>query len=504
MKEKKIFDAITEVRDEYIEEARTAKLKKQSAGWRKWTAIAACTVMAVSIIAALIQQNFLPFGGRSGSGGAGHGEGSIFMSYAGPVFPLTLSEEDSTITALRNISYDFSLKSEDSVRVWGAKVKDSYTLSNSSPEEKKVKVIYPFAGSFNELQQLMPVITVNGREIPCTLYAGGYSGGFTGVYGANDPDGSSNLLLLNSWEGYKALLEDGSYQRDAFKPYPVLSQKVIVYSFSDFKAPEEYEAATQAISFNIDPDKTTILQYGFEGSAIGEDGFRQFDYFVPKNEASRKSTKMLIVIGDDIGDYTLQGYKTGACEKGNELDGVSATITRTERVLSDVLVELIDDFYEQYDDKSFLMVPKDMFLGAVSEFLLQYGVLSESVRDRYKYGMLEVIISETRTLQRVFYLEFEVTIPAGGSISVVADMYKKPSYDFACSGSENIGIQGYDMVTRLGSNLHFNALTAELTSTENIEIVRQNFGFNLSQGITKVELDLMKEHYYLEIRPVEK
>ncbi|HCS73051.1 MAG TPA: hypothetical protein DIW17_04160 [Clostridiales bacterium] len=60
----------------------------------------------------------------------------------------------------------------------------------------------------------------------------------------------------------------------------------------------------------------------------------------------------------------------------------------------------------------------------------------------------------------------------------------------------------HDIVTRLGSNLNINKLTAELTSVEQIEIVRQNYGFDLGQGINKVELDLAEEHYYLEIRPV--
>lgn len=49
MKEKKIFDAITDVRDEYIEEARTTKLRRQSANWKKWTAIAACAFMVIGI-----------------------------------------------------------------------------------------------------------------------------------------------------------------------------------------------------------------------------------------------------------------------------------------------------------------------------------------------------------------------------------------------------------------------------------------------------------------------
>ncbi len=94
-------------------------------------------------------------------------------------------------------------------------------------------------------------------------------------------------IAFNSWEGYKALLENGCCKSNAFMPYPVLSQQVTVYSFTDFEAPEEYDAATQAISFTIDPDKTTILQYGFNGGEIGDDGFRRYSYFVP-NETSRR------------------------------------------------------------------------------------------------------------------------------------------------------------------------------------------------------------------------
>lgn len=501
MKEKKIFDALTEVREEYIEEARTTQLKKQAMSWKKWTAIATCAVIVIGISSILVLQNLPPFGGNAGSGGAGHGEGSIFMSYAGPLFPLSLSKADNGITAVRKIGYDFSLPREDSIRVWGANVQDSYTLSNSSKQEQTIKAIYPFAGSFNELQEQMPKITVNGQEVSSTLYAGGYSGGFTGVYDADDLSGSANILQLNSWEGYKALLENGSYESNAFAPYPVLFQQVTVYNFTDFEAPEEYDAATQAISFTINPDKTTILTYGFEGGEFGDDRFRRYSYFVPHGVSRRSDTKLLIVIGDDIEDYSLQGYKNGACEKGNELKGVSATVTREERVLSDVMGGLIGNFFEQYGDGNSFTVTKEMFLGAVSKFMVKYGLLSESVRDRYQYGMLEDIISETKNLERVFYLEFKVTIPVGSSVSVTADMHKNPSYDFACSGSDNKGIQGYDMVTRLGSNLHFDALTAELTSTDRIEIVRQNYGFNLPQGVTKVELDPTEEHYYLEIRP---
>lgn len=503
MKEKKIFDALTEIRDEYIEEARTTKLKKKQAfHWKKWI-IAAASLFVVLGIGIMAIQNGLPFGGNAGGGGAGHTDGSIFMSYAGPVFPLTLNASADDITAARNISYDFSLATEDSLRVWGANVKDSYILSNSSTEDKTVTAVYPFAGSFMDLQKQLPVMSVDHHQISPTLYAGGYSGGFTGVYGSDDPDGSENILQLDSWEGYKLLLEDGNYQDNAFSAYPELSQQVTVYTFTDFEAPEEYDAATQAISFTIDPDKTTIMQYGFNGGDYREDGFRRFSYFVPHPEQRRSGTKLLIVIGDDITDYNLQGYKNGACEADNELEGVSATITRSEQDLSEVIRGLIGDFFEQYDSENVPVASEDMFFGAVSEFFYQYGLLSESVRDRYQYGMVEDIISETNSLKRVLYLEFPITVPAGGSVTITADLHKEPSYDFCCSGTGNEGIQGYDMVTRLGSNLLFEKLTAELTSTERIEIVRQNYGFDLSQGVTLVELDPALEHYFLEIRPAE-
>lgn len=504
-REKKLFDAITGIRDDLVEQAQNTKPKAKRPKWQAWGAIAACAVLVVGVGSIMLWQNLLPFGGSSGdagSSGNGHEDGStVFMSYAGPVFPLTLSQQDSQVTADRHIAYDFSLAHEDSLRVWGAGVQDSYVLSNHSEQERTVSLLYPFAGNFNELTEQMPAITMDGEMVSPILYPGGYSGGFTGVHGEDDPEGSSNILHLNSWEGYKTLLEGGSYQDNALSPHPELDQKVTVYEFSDFKAPlDKYDAATQAITFTINPEKTTILLYGFNGGDYGEGGQRRFSYFVPNETRRESDEKYIIVLGDDIGEYTLQGYKNGATEQGNELDGVSATVTRTERILSDVLSDVVDDFLSVYGDGEGLSVPNEVFLGAVSEFMLEYGLLSTSVRDRYELGMLEDIISETKNLDRVFYLEFPVTIPAGESVSMMASLHKRPSYDFHCSGSDNVGIQGYDMVTRLGSNLHFKTLMAEITNIGDIKIIRQNFGFNPSTGITKVTLDPAIKHYYLEIK----
>ena len=50
-----------------------------------------------------------------------------------------------------------------------------------------------------------------------------------------------------------------------------------VYQFTDFAAPhEEYNAATQAVTFTTDPEATTVLSYGFNGmSPDGDRGWWQ-------------------------------------------------------------------------------------------------------------------------------------------------------------------------------------------------------------------------------------
>ena len=80
-------------------------------------------------------------------------------------------------------------------------------------------------------------------------------------------------------------------------------------------------------------------------------------------------------------------------------------------------------------------------------------------------------------------------------------LWKEPSFDFACSGSENEGFQGYDLLTGLGSTLKFTGQSAALLNAENLEIAGQNFGFNLENGITTVNLAPETEHYYMELRP---
>ncbi len=416
---------------------------------------------------------------ESGGGCNGIDDGTVFMSYAGPVLPLTTTES-CELTAVRTVTWDFSpgTNRDGSPRQWGASVMD-------------------------------------GLPVETELYAGAYSGGFQSTFGADLPD-TMNLDTLDSWKDYQALLESGDYLARALADHPIADVPVTAYQFTDLAAPhEKYQAATQAVSFTIDENATQIFTYGFNGMESDENS-RRYSYFVPDGKRRESDTKMLIVLGEDIGDYSLQGYKNGGCNRGEEIEGVSCTVTRTETTFGAVLGQLCRVYAEEYTDglavdlpNAFDAVSFEMYLGAVSELLTQYGLLSGAPMDRYSDGRLDDLLSETLSHDRVLYLAFPVTVPAGGSVRVDSRFWKEPSYDFQCSGSENADLQGYDLVTSLGSTLTFTRQFAALVNVDGLEIAGQNYGFELfddpqsGRRADPVELDPSMEHYFLEVRALE-
>ena len=50
------------------------------------------------------------------------------------------------------------------------------------------------------------------------------------------------------------------------------------------------------------------------------------------------------------------------------------------------------------------------------------------------------------------------------------------------------------------SGLTFTRQSAALVNTEGVELVEQDFGFDLEEGIVSVELDPEQEHYYMAVR----
>ena len=550
MKNEKLLQAIGKIDDELVYDAvNDTKVKKHKMpSWAKWSsAIAAflCVVIGGVFLFARMGGNSAP---GSGAGGSGHDDGSVFMSYAGPVFPLTLQEENTAISAERSITMDFApwipawisneeeaasrteLTEEDRQDVlstyneWypeGGRyqssgnilVTDSYALTNEGTQDQTVRILYPFASSVNHLVENRPILTLDGEILDTTLHAGSYAGGFEGAWEnwpeTQDNPGSLNLDHFESWDGYRDLLADGTYLQRALGDFVDLSHiPVTVYEFTDAWGPERNKDAdipnpTIRVMFDLDYAQTKILSYGFTGGLYDEEkGIMGRGFSIPQpGRIGYGFSKYLIVIGEDIENMNYQGYVTGGWDTKKTVEA-GVTITRTESNLEEALRtaatylyhELIDvgNYFEAEPDYGF-----ELYFGLMKEHLMEYGVLSENGAERYDDGMIENL--DVAGDSRVFWLEAEIMIPAGTSVKLDAEFEKKPSFDFDCI-TENKGISGYDLVTKLGSNLTFTGQTTKLEDRGQIEIVRQNFGFDLANDITEVELDLNEPHYYLEVR----
>ena len=449
--------------------------RRRSRRFKPWMGV--CAGLAVVVLGGAW---LLPrMGGNAGGGGGGHDEASTFMSYAGPVLPLTLGEENSSITAQRDITLDFAPWQDGNST--DIQVEDSYVLTNPTDADQTVTLAYPFAGSFYELYPV--TLTADGTELEATIYPG--VGGSQGI---------------GFWEEYAAIIEDGDLTA-AHQEAPTLDTPVTVYSFTDFLLPEsDTVAPTLAVTYPWSEDSPAIMTYGFNGGAIDrEAGWAQRSFFLPQPDSSHaEDPRLLIVVGGQLDDYTLQGYRDGGCDPGEELAGVTATVTQYQSTLGEVLDALCQapDTLDQKYGKSMgvLALPRTVFFDTLCKSL---GTSIPS-----DMTMLEDIFSWCNIQERIFYAEATLTIPAGGSVTVEATFAKAGSFDYSCAHTENQGIKGYDLVTQLGSNLACTGQTATLEDQGLIEIVRQNFGFDLEGGVNTVTLDPAEEHYYLEVRRI--
>lgn len=551
-KSERLFEAMSELSDQKIDEG-AAYTPKKKFHWKRWTALAAC--LAILVVGVGSITGLIPiFRIGANAGGSGHDEASVFMSYAGPVFPLTLREANDSITAQRDITLDFSPwvpqwesnEEQLSDRTWLTEkerqealeqynewfpeggqyqydshilVTDAYTLTNTSEEDQTITLLYPFASSLNELGRNRPTLTVDGQELEDKIHVGAYSGSFEGAWNGTlmegEEGGSSNLDYAESWEDYKALLDDGTYLANALAPAPdVRSVKVTVYEFTDPYGPEADEEAGipnpfLRVGFDLDYDKTTVLAYGFHGGRYDrENGTMIQGFSIPQEGEPRYGqTFYLLVVGEDVSNMTVGGYVTGGTDPDTEeLEGCGVTVEWYESDLDTMLREILTPVWEEESQKTYeqdgseLSVDFDTWYRAFLEHLLAYGVLSPTAMERYGTGWLEELASDVNTIDRVCWLEAEVTVPARGSVTVSAQMNKEESCDFYCAHTENCGVSGYDLVTSLGSNLACTGQTATLEDRGQIEIVRQNFGFDLENGVKTVALDLDTEHYYLEVK----
>lgn len=554
----KLYDAITNVDEALIEKTADYSFAKDTENSvsasipkthfiRKYKGLliglAACICLVCGIAF------FLPLGGAAG-GGSGN-EGTSYMSYAGPVFPLSSVSDVKEIEITRHTDWDFSpYKSNviteqmhpdipgntetytyDRYRTESI-VSDQYVLTNPTDTDITLSLVYPFAAMFSDSLDLMPEISVDGTIVETEFTAGKFSGSYSPAIGSEASDEQLNLDNISSWEGYKALLSDDLYFAEAQESFPSLDVPITVYEFANltYIGDKEDINPTFAVHFMYNPQNTTLSGWGWNAGGwdngtryYGDGGGWNPDkdnssivsgyygcsrvYIPGGNEIDKGATVYLIVIGEDIETPILCGYKDGGCEKGEELEDLTYDYRKYETTMKDFIVnvcfaefdttaEYLYGTSDSEDATLLTIVTKDMALGYIAQLMYDDGILSGDGIERYDSGWLENYIYDYPQMSRVMYLTFDVTIPAGDSITVNAAMVKKASMDFV---GKNKHRNGYDMVTTLASPFTFTKQTASITNFDDIVILDQNFGFNLENGITEVELDIKEEHYWMDV-----
>jgi len=472
-----------------------------------------------SIVVCMMVLFLLLFTGCAPSAPFFVGESDLsYMDYAGPVLPLTVRGNFDGITAVRNVDFDFSpyIPKGDGY-LNESVVTDTYVLTNETGQEKILQLLYPVVGDMQKLRYY-PTVSVEGDVVPVILHPGPYAGAFKGALGAADEQtGSLNLNPPDCYDRYAALLSDGSYQAAAFDEFPDLDQTVYVYRLHDFVYSQTTERVNPTLSmdFYIDYEKTDILSFGMNGSASDpETGFcsRRMGGIEHRPQASPEmqhpSDGFVILLGEDMQSYTMQGYKDGGCDPGEELNDVSCTVTRYEMPLREILSQLIErseaETIKQMNellsgDQICIAQPtaQDLYLDLLGELLYSYGTMGSSPMERYDSGRLEELFASVCYDDRVIYLSFDVTIPANSQITVEAKANRYASVDFVGADKGN---DGNDLATTLGSNLTFTAQSASISNGDQIEIVEQTFGFDTKGGTTKIELDLTQGNYWMKVR----
>ena len=392
-------------------------------------------------------------------------------------------------------------------------VTDQYVLTNPTDTEITLSLMYPFAARFSDSIDLMPQIKVNGATVSTEFLAGKYSGSFSPAIGDEDSEEELNLHNISNWEAYKALLSEDLYFSEAQKDFPSLDIPITVYEYANltYTGDKEDINPTFAVHFKHDSSKTTLSGWGWNAGGWEDDGTGYYGcscvYIPGGNDIDKGAVVYLIVIGEDIETPAIQGYKDGGCDKGDEIDGITYDAKKYETTMKDFI---IDVYFSEFDSTSeyvyysedaeepslLSLLTKDMALGYIAQLMYDDGILSGDGIERYGLGWLEDYVYDYPQMSRVMYLTFDVTIPAKDSITIDATMIKEASMDYV---GKNKHRNGYDMVTSLASPFAFTKQTASITNFDDIAILDQNFGFDLENGITEVELDAKEEHYWMDI-----
>lgn len=450
--------------------------------------VGAIIVMCIGAVAVAFQGSLFNKDGSKKPSSTG---GKEYMSYQGPILPITAIDEIQNIRVERELIFDFDyLKAESRAPfLLPYNVKDSYIIANDTDEDRRVRFCYPSIGKMSYMANFMPYIAIDGVTIGTSQYVGA----------------SLSEEKLSTWAQYKEVLSDDDYFNGTFEKSQNIECPVTVYEFSNEKGETEGAGtAALAVDFKVKDKNSKLLIYGFKPTkSESKEGRTGVCYSVPPQKSiAYGSPRYLIVVGEDVEDLKLQGYRDDSCQAGTEIK-VSADINKYETTLGEIVGKSLAHYNSIFNNKTDV---KTVMFGISQENLVEAIVdLLENNDDRMtseggsvEFTSLEDVIGKSLDAMRIFYQTFTVEIPAKSSVKVDAVMFKEPSPNSL--GEDKTAEKIFEVATQLGSNVKFSSQRATAKNWDNVAVTNQDFGFDIENDVVSVTLEEGKEHFFLGVK----
>lgn len=409
------------------------------------------------------------FGVFVNSDGSGSGE---FAHYSGPVLPMTSLNGAEGVEVSRNVNFDFSPYQTPNTYHHGVKgaaeITDTYVLTNTTDETKTLDLAYAFQGSFNDQPGEFPTITVDGVVIQPQLCP------------SIDPD--KQIYYSGNFEKYSRTMEENDFLGIATQQIEAPDIPATAYHFTDFAYNGTVSALNPMLTLRCKLDENTIVwAMGLTKFETEKDGRQLMMFSVDQDEA------WLFTAGGTLIDPEFGGNKSWYIEKDSAIEGVTFQLETYETTLIDAIQKCAEN-YPDFDEG---IMPRELLWECAARRIQTLGY-----PERPGITSFDSLFYEVINEIRLMYMVFPVELDPGDSITVEATYIQEPSWDGA--GPKQFR-EGYDLATKLGSDLNFTTLSASLSNTDFINLGEQNFGFDLERGITSVMLDLQIERYYIEV-----
>lgn len=416
-----------------------------------------------------------PDGGSSGS----------YFSYSGPVLPLNAVSGGEELEVVRNVDFDFAPYEEYVPSpLWGGEViiTDSYRLINPGGSDVTARLVYPYEGRFNDERKFTPTLTVDGADAQAELFA--------------SLDEAGEIYRAQDFGEYQKRMTATDYFAQATAEAPKLDIPVKVYHFTDITYHgEEYPYIFLTVEFKI-PEGVSVWVNHFDVLSSDSEKGTHTVWF--QDDLDERDGAYLFVVGGDVENLTFGGNLGHNVTKTSALNNVTCEYETYETTFEALVWELAQkyDYWADHDDSPNpgLITPEILYRDAMKRMEDKVGQAYDGVS--WGVSVVEDAFYKAIGETRLLYWVFDVTIPAGETLTVEAQYHQEASTEF---GGPKKKRDGYDMATQLGSALAFTAQSASISNGEFIEIIRQNFGFVLEKNITSVDLDLEKGHYYLDV-----